>query len=251
MNERNFFAETIRDGSRNTQPGCFFTLHCVLYSRTETAPEICQDAFDADVSRYLGSLLGVFGDPASVPRHSGNLTHYDLDAFHRLHTTRDGRLKCLVLRTDSDFLVLSVGTFEQPPDPRQKKFPPAEDASIRRGDAYYQFAYSYGQQLRRGDAVLGGVLEQLSVGFEKYGRILSHLRGEYFDLAAQLAGGEFFLLERTVNEEARMLQLHEQQDLFLETYAAWRRTGDEALKEALRTQAAAIREIKPDFKFTV
>ncbi len=251
MNERQFFNEIARDASRLPAPASLFTVSCQLYSRVETALEPGRDPFDENVDAHLQCLLRAFEDPGTVSATRHVLPAFEAEAFRQLEACSDGRLKCLTCRTDSDFLVLSVGIFQHQPDPRQKRFPPSEDASIRRGKAYYRFSYSYSQLLHRGDSALAEVLEKLSVGFEKYLRILSHLRGEYFDLGAQLERGEFHFLERAVSEEARRMQLKEKEDRFLETYAEWRRTGEEELKESLRNQADAIRELKPDFKFTV
>ena len=249
MDERQLYADT-KDSIRSVRPSYFFTLNCVLYSRLDPATPDTPTAYDRDVDAYLAQLAQACAAPDDAAELGAPLSKYDADVFRRLQSCADGRLKYLVYRTRDDFLLVSVGIFEQSPDPRQKKFPPSEDASIGRGRDYYQFTYTYSQQLRHTDTAVSEVLEKLSVGFEKYSRILSHLRGEYFDLAAHLAAGEFYHLELTTSEEVRQLQLREREDRFLETYAEWRRTGDEELKAALQRQAEEIRRLKPDFKFT-
>ena len=250
MNERQQYVD-IKDSSRNVKPSYYFMMNCILYSRIETGLESNGSGYDEDVNVYLAHLLQSFADPAYVDNARKYLSKYDAEVFQRLASSSDARLKYLIYKTNADFLLVSVGIFDQAPGPGQKKFPPSEDASIGRGKAYYQFAYTYAQQLQKKGAAISEVLEKLSVGFEKYVKILSHLRGEYFDLGSHFSDGEFYHLERSVDEEARKLQLRERQDRFLEIYSEWRRTGDDELKSALQRQADEIRQLKPDFKFSV
>ncbi|HVP38476.1 MAG TPA: hypothetical protein VMS93_04760 [Candidatus Saccharimonadales bacterium] len=250
MNDRQLF-KAIRDSSRNPAPSYYFALNCVLFSRTEPGPDPSPGGFEAAARGYLEHLLRACADPTAAEGSRQYLSRYDLEAFKRLQACADARLKYVVYRTDTDFLLVSVGIFQQAPDPRQKRFPPAEDASLGRSAGYYQFSYTYGQYLHRQDTAVAEVLEKLSVGFEKYVKILSHLRGEHFDLATHLASGEFYCLELAANEDARRLQIKEREDRFLETYAQWRRTGGEELKAALQRQAEEIRRLKPDFKFSL
>jgi hypothetical protein len=250
MDERQLIAE-IKDSIRSVRPSYFFSMNCVLYSRVEPGTEGRRSAYDEDVEAYMTELLLACTQPATADGTGPRLSRYDSEAFKRLRGCADARLKYVILRSRDDFLLVSVGIFDQAPDPRLKKFPPAEDASIGRGKEYYQFAYSYSQHLRREDTAVSEVLEKLSVGFEKYSKILSRLRGEFFDLGTQFADAEVYHLELTSDEDVRRAQLQERQDRFLETYAEWRRTGDETLKPSLRQQADEIRQLLPEFKFTV
>ncbi len=250
MNERQQYVD-IKDARRNVKPSYYFMMNCILYSRIETGLESNEGGYDEDVNVYLAHLLQSFANPEYVENSKRFLSKYDVEVFQRLETSADARLKYMIYKTNADFLLVSVGIFEPSGAQSQKRFPPSEDASIGRGKAYYQFAYTYSQQLQRKGAAISEVLEKLSVGFEKYVKILSHLRGEYFDLADHFSNGEFYHLERSVDEEARKIQLREREDRFLETYAEWRRTGNAELKAALEKQAEEIRQLKPDFKFTV
>ncbi len=250
MNERQSYVD-IKDSNRNLKPSYYFMMNCILYSRIETGLESNDGVYDEDVNVYLAHLLQSFADPGYVENSRRFLSKYDVEVFQRLNGSNDARLKYMIYKTNADFLLVSVGVFDQPAGQGQKKFPPNEDATIGRGKAYYQFAYTYCQQLQKKGSAISEVLEKLSVGFEKYVKILSHLRGEYFDLADHFSNGEFYHLERAVDEEARRMQLRERQDRFLETYSEWRRTGNDELKAALQKQADEIRQLKPDFKFTV
>src|SRR6266853_6123553 len=105
---------------------------------------------------------------------------------------------------------------------------PSEEAYIGRGKTYYHFAYSYSQQMHRKNAGVSEVLEKLSVGFEKYIRILSHMRGEYLDLLKRFSQGEVYHLERSVDEHSQQELLRSKQDELLELYSAWRDRPDTA-----------------------
>src|SRR6185436_10764355 len=97
------------------------------------------------------------------------------------------RLKYLIYKTNADFLLVSIGIFDNPTgQAAQRRLQPSEEAYIGRGKTYYHFAYSYSQQMHRKNQGVSEVLEKLSVGFDKYIRILSHMRGEYLDLVKRL-----------------------------------------------------------------
>ena len=51
-----------------------------------------------------------------------------MEVFRRLSTSSDARLKYMIYKTNADFLLVSVGIFDQSPAQNQKKFPPSEDA---------------------------------------------------------------------------------------------------------------------------
>jgi hypothetical protein len=87
------------------------------------------------------------------------------------------------------------------------------------------------------------------VGFEKYLKILSHMRGEYLDLSRRLSEGEVFHLERTVNEAGRQEQIRAKQDQLLELYSAWRSSPSAELEEDMQRVVSEIRELSPGFQF--
>jgi hypothetical protein len=93
------------------------------------------------------------------------------------------------------------------------------------------------------------VLEKLSVGFEKYIRILSHMRGEYLDLMKRLSQGEVYHLERSMDEHSQQELLRVKQDELLELYSAWKTEPTAEREESLVRVVGEIRQINPDFKF--
>jgi hypothetical protein len=132
----------------------------------------------------------------------------------------------------------------------KSKGQPAEEAS-RRGKAYYHFAYTYSQQVHRKNPPISEVLEKLSTGFERYSRILSHLRGEYSDIMTRLARAEVYHLERSVDLEGKKELIRQKQNLLLDVYSEWKKTGAQAAKTKLDKLAEEIRALDPSFAFTI
>ena len=151
---------------------------------------------------------------------------------------------------------MSVGVFDnraqwipQGKTGRNRWHDPSEEASIGRGKTYYHFAYTYSQQVNRSHPAVTEVLEKLSVGFDRYIKVLSHMRGEYLDLVKALSQGEVYHLERTVNKEEERNLLRTKKDEFLDRYLDWRRSGSPQSLDDLRRTAAEIRAMDPGFHF--
>jgi hypothetical protein len=249
MNPRNYV--DLKDSSRDLQPTYYFMVNCLLYSRMETGLVSNQDFYDEDVNVYLAHLLHSFINPEYVEQSKKFLSKYDTDVFRRLANSADARLKYQIYKTNADFLLVSIGIFDNPAaaEGHRAKLQPSEEAYIGRGKTYYHFAYSYSQQMHRKNAGVSEVLEKLSVGFEKYIRILSHMRGEYLDLLKRFSQGEVYHLERSINERSQQELLRVKQDELLELYSAWRTEPTQEREESLVRVVGEIRQINPDFKF--
>ena len=249
MNPRHYV--DLKETSRDLQPTYSFMINCLLYSRMETGLVSNQDFYDEDVNVYLAHLLHSFINPEYVEQSKKFLSKYDTDVFRRLSTSTDARLKYLIYKTNADFMLVSIGIFDNPmvPASHRPKHPPSEEAYIGRGKTYYHFAWSYSQQMHRKNAGVGEVLEKLSVGFEKYIRILSHMRGEYLDLMKRLSQGEVYHLERSINEQSMQELLRLKQDELLELYTAWKSEPTPEAEENLERVVSEIRQINPEFKF--
>jgi hypothetical protein len=244
------FCAEIKESGRGLEPTYHFMINCLLYSRMEAGLVSNQDFYDEDVNVYLAHLLHSFLNPDYVEQSRKYLSKYDADVFRRLQTATDARLKYAIYKTNSDFLLVSIGIFDQPVTAGQaEKVKPAEEAYVGRGKSYYHFAYSYSQQIHRRNAGISEVLEKLSVGFEKYLKILSHMRGEQLDLGRRLAEGEVYYLERTVNEASKQAAIREKQDQLLELYSAWRAAPSAELEEDMQRLVGEIRTLSPGFRF--
>ena len=183
------------------------------------------------------------------------LSKYDADVFRRLSHSTDARLKYSIYKTNADFLLVSIGIFDNPlaptSSPQRTQPAPSEEAYIGRGKTYYHFAYTYSQQVHRKNQGVSEVLEKLSVGFEKYIKILSHMRGEYLDLVQRFSEGEVYHLERAVNESARQDLIKAKQDQLLELYSQWQREPSAAIEESVKRIVCEIQELAPSFRFSL
>jgi len=248
MNPRHYI--DLKENTRDLQPTYYFMINCLLYSRMETGLVSNQDFYDEDVNVYLAHLLHSFVNPEYVEQSRRFLSKYDTDVFRRLSQSTDSRLKYLIYKTNADFLLVSIGIFDNPASAMSsRRVQPAEEAYIGRGKTYYHFAYSYSQQMHRRNEGVSEVLEKLSVGFEKYIRILSHMRGEYLDLVKRLSNGEVYHLERSVDEHSQQELLRVKQDELLELFSAWKKEPTDETKESLERVVSEIRQINPGFRF--
>jgi len=249
MNPRSYV--DLKDASRDLQPTYYFMINCLLYSRMETGLVSNQDCYDEDVNVYLAHLLHSFINPEYVEQSRKFLSKYDTDVFRRLATSTDARLKYQIYKTNADFLLVSIGIFDNPAaaGAARARLQPSEEAYVGRGKTYYHFAYTYSQQMHRKNAGVSEVLEKLSKGFEKYLRILSHMRGEYLDLMKRFSQGEVYHLERSVDEHSRQETLRVKQDELLELYSAWRSAPLPETVESLERVVSEIRQINPAFRF--
>lgn len=249
MNPRHYV--DLKDASRDLQPTYYFMINCLLYSRMETGLVSNQDCYDEDVNVYLAHLLHSFINPEYVEQSRKFLSKYDTDVFRRLATSTDARLKYQIYKTNADFLLVSIGIFDQPitGSASRTRLQPSEEAYIGRGKTYYHFAYTYSQQMHRKNAGVSEVLEKLSTGFEKYLRILSHMRGEYLDLMKRFSSGEVYHLERSIDEHSQQELLRVKQDELLELYTAWQKQPDANVQENMERVVSEIRQLNPAFKF--
>jgi hypothetical protein len=249
--------------TRELRPTYLFMMKCLLYSRMETGLVSNKDYYDEDVNVYIAHLLNSFTHPDYIERARPYLSKYDTEVFQRLASSRDARLKYTLYKTNADFLLVSLGIFDNPEMNLEKGVPvrqgtqdrqilkPREEAYVGRGSTYYRFAYSYSQQIHGRNTGITEVLEKLSAGFDRYLRILSHMRGEYLNLLRSLSRGEVYHLERVVNEGQRQQSLRQKQDELLDLYLEWKQTKDSTLKSQIEALQEEIRRISPDFHFHV
>ncbi|MEZ4650400.1 MAG: hypothetical protein R3E97_16755 [Candidatus Eisenbacteria bacterium] len=262
MPARQHYIELPRS-DRNLRPTYLFMMKCLLYSRMETGLVSNKDYYDEDVNVYIAHLLNSFIHPDFIEKARPYLSKYDTEVFHRLSESKDARLKYMLYKTNADFLLVSLGIFDDPDLGLSDGVPsqhsasdrphlrPSEEAHIGRGRTYYQFAYSYSQQIHGQNQAISEVLEKLSTGFDKYLRILAHMRGEYLDLLKRLSRGEVYHLERVVNESQRQEVIREKQDQILDLYLEWKQSHDDEVRRQIDTVLAEIRELDPEFKFEV
>jgi Skp family chaperone for outer membrane proteins len=239
---------------RDIEPTFFFMLNCLLCSRLETGNPSNQHYYDEDVNMYLTNLLCSFMKPDFHRRAKKYLSSYDTSLFAKIEHSSDVRLKYTIYKTNADFLLISIGIFRNPTPEKLEAttlFKNSEEAHMGRAKAYYNFAYTYSQSMFKKTAGISEVLEKLSKGFERYVEILSHMRGEYFNILDRLSTGEVYHLEREIDKAQASKELKELQDRFLDKYSEYLRTHNTKLKEELDGMVREIRRLDSSFNFHI
>lgn len=240
---------------REIEPDVFFMMNCLMYSRLETGHTSNKVIYDEDVNVYLASLLASFMHPEFHARTRKYLSRYDSDLFEKIKDSSDVRLKYTIYKTNADFLLISIGIFKNPdqlrPNGSDFLLQTNEEAYMGRAKAYYQFAYTYSQSMFRRATAISEVLEKLSKGFEQYVEILSHMRGEYFNILDRLSSGDIYHLERSIDKFTSDKELKQLQDKFLDLYSQYMKSKDRKLKEKLRKLVRKIQQLDETFKFTI
>ncbi len=240
---------------REVEPTFFFMMNCLLYSRLESGNPSNDAGYDEDVNVYLAHLLTSFMNPEYHERTKKYLSRYDSDLFEKIRLSDDVRLKYTIYKTNADFLLISTGIFKNPdgtrPGSKDKWLKNNEEAYMGRAKSYYQFAYSYSQSMFRKSAGITEVLEKLSNGFERYVEVLSHMRGEYFNILDRLGTGDVYHLERSVDSFTSDKELRKLQDEFLDLYSEYMREKSDELYGQLIRLGKRIQEIDPSFRFIV
>jgi len=240
---------------REIEPDFFFMMNCLMYSRLESGNPSNTDFYDEDVNVYLAHLLTSFMNPEYHERSRKYISGYDTHLFEKVKDSDDARLKYTIYKTNADFLLISIGIFRNPEGSpvgtRDSIFRNSEEAHMGRAKAYYQFAYSYSQSMFRKATAVTEVLEKLSRGFERYVEILSHMRGEYFNILDKLSSGDVYHLERSIDKFTEDGELKTLQNEFLDLYSEFMRTQDGELKVRLRSLAKKIQQIDESFRFEI
>ncbi|HEU5311523.1 MAG TPA: hypothetical protein VFV24_08735, partial [Candidatus Eisenbacteria bacterium] len=171
-----------------------------------------------------------------------------------LASAHRGSLRYTIFRTPEDLLLISLGHFEHhgPYVPnRREGVITGEEADVGRSPNWYHFSYTYGELLENPSAAMSGLLEKLTVAVERYHKMLSHMRGEYWSLGNRFKKAHVIRLERSVDEDAREQSLRDMQDQLLDAYSEWKRTGERKHLDQIRGLTREIRLLSPDFQFSL
>jgi len=241
------------DGTHDLEPNFYFMMNCLMYSRLEAGLPSNEDFYDEDVNVYLANLLASFMNPEFHERTRKYLSRYDSSLFDKVRRSSDVRLKYTIYKTNADFLLIAIGIFRNAdgrrPGSHDALLKDNEEVYVGRAKTYYQFAYSYSQNVFRKATAVSDVLEKLSRGFERYVQILSHMRGEYFNILDRLGTGEVYHLERSIDKGASDEELKVLQNEFLDLYSEYLTRKDPTTREALRKLARRIQRIDETFRF--
>ena len=234
--------------SRASESSTAFMLRCLLQSRLDAGLPSDDDGNEHDVHVYLAHLLGAYADPAYCVRVGCVISPNDTTVFETAQHSTSKRFRYRVYRINADHLMMAIGVFQNPdgrrPDSRPQ-FRPQHTTYMDRAKTYYDFASTYSQSVFGSTSGVTGVLGKLATGFERYVRILSHLRSEYFDFVDRLSEGELYHLERSANTEgAKSLY-----DEFLDRYNEYRASATPEAHEKLRDVVHRLHQADPGFHF--
>lgn len=230
----------------------FYMMNCLLYSRMESGFPSNDEYLDEDVNVYLASLLTgtIHGDGEGTS--TLYLASCDSSLFDLVRTIENPRTKYNIYKTNADRLIIALGIFGNPRLGRLNSAPhmaASERSYIGRGKAYYSLAESYAVETCRRHTAIADVLGKLSRGFEKYVKILSLVRSEYFDFCHRISDGELYHLEKSIDGVEQKERLKELYDEFLDLYSAYGESGSAAAKRRVEEACRRIREIDPSFRF--
>ena len=250
MNQKNS-ENNLQDNSFR-QPRFFLSLNCLFLSRIRNGNGASVEDFSQEIDVYLLNLREAIDSPEMVEHLRPYLNDYDIDSLRRLERSSDARLRYIIYRAKDDFVLFSVGTFESETAeslPVGPEFTNGEQGQMGRGRTHYRFAFTYGETVSYLGEALGGVLENLAAGFQKYATIVSYMDGETFDIARRLKGAETYHLDRSVEKSASRRQFQEKLNEFLDAYLHWKSRLTDDAKERVMSIAAELRKLDPSFTY--
>lgn len=231
----------------------YYMMNNLLYSRMECGFPSNNDYFDEDVNVYLANLLSSIINPEYNMMLNKYLAPYDIPLFERISSIENPRLKYSIYKANADFLLISIGIFNNPKRMRPRSAGHMQipgKSYIGRGKAYYKLAQSYSQETFRRMTAIGDVLGKLAGGFEKYSKVLSLMRSEYFNMYRKITSGEMFHLEQSIGLIEKKGALNSLYDKFLDAYSNHRRAKNPKSKKLLDEISAEIRSLDPSFRFS-
>lgn len=235
------------DGSSGSPlPTAYFMVRGLLSSRVELGLPTDGPPEEQDVNIYLAHLLGAYAESKYFLEVAPYLSDYDQELFARLRDSSNDRLKYRVYRTNADHLLISIGLFT--PEDRASRplwWQASPQNDWGRGQAYYDYAASFGSSVFGRHSGVSEVLGKLSVGFEKYVRILRHLRGEYLHFLDQLSVGELYHLQK----QAQSKGLEDLHNEFLDALRDYQREVSTEKRACLLALIQRIQTIDPHFHF--
>ncbi len=239
-----------RDGSSgDPRASVYFMVHGLLSSRVETGLSDDDGPAEEDVNMYLTHLLCDFLKPAYHERANQYVSSFDTTVFDRVRETTDTRLKYTVYKTNADHILMMSGLFQNAdgskPTAVAEPLRIDEETHLGRGKTYYDFAFTYSRSLFGRSSGITAVLCKLSLGFERYVRLLAHMRVDYLNLIDRMSPGEVFHMQRELSCDT----LERLRNEFLDAYAAWQRQPTLVHRTAVQETAERLQAADPSFHF--
>jgi len=232
----------------------YYMMNCLLYSRMESSFPSNDEYYDEDVNVYIANLLSSLIDPKYQTALNKYIFAYDVPLFESINRTDSPRVKYMTYKVNADFILVSLGIFMNPARKRPNSTPHMNlpmRSYIGRGKAYYNLAQSYSMATFRRNTAVCEVLGKLSTGFERYTNVLSHMRGEYFNIYKRFTGGEIYHLERSIEVIEQKGKLKILYDKFLDAYSIYKQKKNPESKKLLEEIIIEIKRLDPTFRFSI
>ncbi len=241
-------------GKDDQKPGLtsFFMMNNLLYSRIDSGYPSNNDQFDEDVNVYLAGLLESMISPEYHQNLKKYVIPYDLPLFESIKDESDSRVKYMTYRINADFLLMSMGIFNNAKGRGPNSIPHMnipEESYIGRGKAYYDLARSYLLQTILHPNAMTEILGKLSENFEKYLKIISVMKSEYFNFFKRISVGELYHLNHSIQQEDLKKQISRKYDEFLYAYSRFRKEGTDESKTSLRKKVRELQKLDKSFEF--
>ena len=239
-------------GASTPSPAYFYMIDNLLESRMESSYPSNSEFFDEDVNVYLAGLLTsriYSGGPGGAREV---ITTYDIPLFETVGRESDPRKRFTAYRANADDLLLRLAVFDNPTGRRPGSAPHmamTREAWAGRGAAYYRLAWAAAAETFRRPTAIGDVMEKLSMGFDRYARVLSDMRASCLNMIPVLSDGQMFHLERSVLEEDRRKEVAAAYDTFLDALSAYRKSREPREKRRLEAAAGKLKRLDPSFNF--
>jgi len=226
-----------------------FLVESVLKSRIELGLAENPKRTDEDVNIYLAFLLLEASTSAYHDRIRQLTSPRNTDIFKLIEDSQDTYFKYLVYKTNADHLLLLLSIFQNlRKEGRESSFfEKSQSAYEGYAQTYYRFASEYDRQLHRKVTALGTILEKLSQSFSLYEQILMNVREAYLDFL-KTSEEEFSQFLKDLDSLKALFRVREKQDLFLDTYSAYLKSKDPALKEKLKKIGNDLSALDPHFR---
>lgn len=240
------------DGSTgDPKSSVYFMIHALLSSRIESGLSDDDGPPEEDVNVYISHLLCDFLKPAYHERTNQYVSCFDTSVFEQVRNTTNTRVKYTVYKANADHILMMSGLFQNSeggaPHAIAEPLRLSEESHLGRGKTYYDFACTYSQSLFGSRSGITGVLGKLSSRFERYVRLLAHMRVDYLNLIDRMSAGALFHLQR----ELASGTLDTLRNEFLDAFRAWQASPTPDHRARLRDVAAQLHEADPSFEFEI
>ncbi len=224
----------------------------LLYSRIEGGFPSNSDRYDEDVNVYLAGLLESMISPDYHMNLNKYLIPYDLPLFESVREETEPRAKYMIYRVNADFILLSIGIFENARGRSANSVPYmniSRNSYIGRGKAYYDLARSYLLQTTLRPNAMTEILGKLSVNFEKYLKIITVMKSEHFNFIGRISEGELFHLGHDIQQEDLKERIRNKYDEFLDAFSMFRKEDTDESWALLQKKIGELKELDGSFDF--